>query len=286
MKILKSLDDLDGLYDAILCDAWGVIHNGIAAYEAATNVLSRTHERGVPVLILTNAPRTYDQLSKHFQDMGIDPSIYDDIISSGEVGRDILLMSDIRKCYHLGPKIDEELLNMLDFRIIANPAEAEIIFNSGLRDNTVERSSDYQNLMETLYHSNLSMICVNPDKTVHVGLQQRECAGKLAEIFENLGGKVTWVGKPYPHIYERSEAALGQIRNRSIDTGRILAIGDTLHTDIKGAAKRGYKTLFVTNGIHKNEICLGSNLEKNIQSLLNIFNIYDTYPDYIINYLC
>ena len=108
--------------------------------------------------------------------------------------------------------------------------------------------------MQDLAARHLPMICVNPDKHVHIGLEIRDCAGAIAEIYEQFGGKVSWIGKPFPEIYQQAEACLSDIVKRTIAPSRILAIGDAAHTDILGASRMGYKTLFVAGGIHRQDL--------------------------------
>ncbi len=254
MSPIERLTDLEGQYDAILCDAWGVIHNGVAANVPAVAALSAAMKAGTPVVILTNAPRTQGQLIEYFSLMGVDAGSYCSIISSGEVGRDALSTRGVRKCLHLGPKIDEELFRGVDVELVSQPAEANIIFATGLRDNTREKAAAYASLLNELVALKLPMICVNPDKHVHIGNELRDCAGALAEIYEGLGGEVAWIGKPHPEIYQRAEERLSELLKHEAVPARILAIGDAVHTDILGAARRGYQTLFVSGGIHKGDL--------------------------------
>lgn len=285
MSLVECLGDLAGEYDAVFCDAWGVIHNGLRGNPPALAALRHVRGSGVPVIILTNAPRTQAQLEAHFASMGVESNIYDAIISSGEVGRDSLVNMGVSQCYHIGPKIDEELLRGSQVGIVADPQNAQVIFNTGLRDNTREQAESYLELMRELVRLNLPMICVNPDKHVHIGTERRDCAGALAQIYEELGGNVTWLGKPFKEIYLRAEEKLSEISGLRLDPKRILAIGDAVHTDILGASRMGYRTLFVQSGIHKEELVGAGINDRSAIDLLAFCEPRGARPDYFINFL-
>jgi HAD superfamily hydrolase (TIGR01459 family) len=286
LKLIENLNDLRGAFDVIFCDAWGVIHNGKSANFAAVNALIENKIAGVPVIILTNAPRTQTQLKAHFKTLGVDPTSYDAIISSGEVARDTISTEELKKCFHLGPKIDEALFEGINVQLVLNPNQAEFIFNSGLRDNTIEKAEEYTALLRDLSNLKLPMICVNPDRHVHIGRDRRDCAGALAEIYEQLGGDVNWIGKPFNLIYSKAELAITAILKFNVDPSRILAIGDALHTDILGAKNRGYQTLFVMNGIHKEEFDSLS-IKSEMEIAVTQFCVgRETKPDYFITELC
>jgi HAD superfamily hydrolase (TIGR01459 family) len=254
---IEALNDIVSDFDAILCDAWGVIHNGIVAKQPAVTALESAKARGVRIIILTNAPRTQQQLADHFGSMGVRPTAYDKIISSGEVGRCTVHSRDKKKCFHLGPKIDLALFEGTGVDLVETLTEAAFIFNSGLRDNTRESPEKYLELLSSARVLGLPMICVNPDRVVHIGNEPRACAGALAEIYEGLGGEVTWIGKPYRQIYEFCESELKALTNKSVEPAKILVIGDAVATDILGAKSMGYPALFVVEGIHKGELTAG-----------------------------
>ena len=285
MSVIEKLSDLRGAYDAVFCDAWGVIHNGIAANVSAVRVLKELRLAGKTVIILTNAPRTAGQLREYFHAMGVDADCYDGIISSGEVGRDVVVSRKITKLLHLGPKIDEELFRGCNIELVSSLHEAEAVFNSGLRDNTQEKADAYRYQLKEFFSQKIPMICVNPDRHVHIGQELRDCAGALAEIFQDMGGSVDWIGKPFKDIYVQAEAALGRITKRKIEPSHILAIGDAVHTDILGGKNMGYQTLFVMNGIHKEELNKSFIDKKNCKSIEDFCLVKGSRPDFCIEEL-
>lgn len=280
---VKSLDSLTGEFDAILCDAWGVIHDGVAAKPPANKILSQLRESNIPIIIITNAPRRSKTLRAAFKHMGVSDKSYDEIISSGDLGIETALARGEKNCFYLGPEIDYALLEGAGFNITPSLTEAQFILNTGLRDNKIERGEDYLPLLQQLLQKKLPMICVNPDIAVHIGEERRLCAGALARIYEDLGGQVTWIGKPLPLIYEACMNSLARLGRQNIDKSRILAIGDSLMTDILGAKNFGLKTLFISEGIHRYE--LAQYAYPNTDGVQMICDMKGVQPDYYMGSL-
>jgi len=266
-KAIKGLSQIQDLYDAFFIDLWGVIHNGVQLYSGAINVLEKLNELNKRFVLISNAPRPSKSVEKYLLNLKMDKIFLKNIFTSGEAARQSLVKSYYgEKFYHLGPKRDNDLIEGLE-KNKANLDKCDFILCTGLFDN--ENSLDYYKSLLRKYIK-LNMICTNPDLTVHRGNQIEYCAGSIAAIFEKLGGKVIYFGKPYPEIYNFC------IKKKE----NILAIGDNIRTDIRGANQMNFDSLFITKGIHKDEF---SNLS--LEDYDEILKKYNTKTNYYLENL-
>lgn len=240
--ILSGLSDVAGAYDALVCDVWGVLHNGVHAFAPAVETLRKYRARNGKVVLLTNAPRPPHCIVPQLETLGVTGDCYDAIVTSGGAARADLSLRLPLAILHLGPERDETLFEGLDVKK-AGPDEAELVLCTGLFDDDTETPDDYRELFAKLRARDLQMICANPDLVVQRGSKLVYCAGALAHAYEELGGKVAWYGKPHAPIYGAALEAAG-------NPSRPLVIGDGPATDIKGANKMGFDALFVMDGIH------------------------------------
>ena len=252
IPILGGLSEIACQYDALLCDVWGVVHNGREAYRDAAEALHRFRAERGPVILLTNAPRPIVDVEGMFRRVGVPLDCYDAILSSGalareDVARRIASAKRTLRVYHLGPDRDGGVLGGLDIARV-DVAEAEVVLCTGFYDDDTESAEDYVDLFREMRAHGLTMLCANPDIVVQRGDKLIWCAGALAEAYERLGGAVIYYGKPHPPIYEASLALAAKIAGR--DIRRPLAVGDGADTDIKGANRAGIDALFVAQGIH------------------------------------
>ncbi|MEW5420403.1 TIGR01459 family HAD-type hydrolase [Amorphus sp. 3PC139-8] len=245
-----GLAALAGDYDGLLVDVWGVIHNGVAAFEAASEALVRfRRETGGAVVLITNAPRPAPPVVDQLSELGVPREAFDAVVTSGDVTRDTLASLGAGKLYHLGPDRDLSLYESLNVTLVGAD-EAEAISCTGLFDDYTEGPDDYREQLTALANRRLPFVCANPDVVVQRGDHIIYCAGSLANLYEELGGTVHQAGKPYPPIYQAALARLGAHLGRELDRERVLAIGDGLHTDIRGAVGQGLSCVFITGGIH------------------------------------
>jgi HAD superfamily hydrolase (TIGR01459 family) len=252
-EIIERFAPLARDYDVLLCDVWGVIHNGVAAFASACQALARFRAERGTVILITNAPRPGASVERMLERLGVPPAAYDAITSSGDVTRGIVEARLGERVFHLGPPRDLSIFAGLDVSFA--PAEtADYVVCSGLFDDTSEAPERYRALLAAMRARGLFMVCANPDIVVERGDQLVYCAGALADAYKELGGEVLYCGKPYAPIYT---AALGKAAAcRGGDTpplDRVLAIGDSVRTDLKGAASFGVDCLFVISGIHAEE---------------------------------
>lgn len=252
-------------YDGFVLDLWGVVHDGHTPYPDAIDCLSRLHSarqgrgdgRRKSIVMLSNAPRRSAGVIEAMRAMGIPRALYDDVVTSGELTWQALHRRDDpwyaalgRRVLHIGPSRDHGLFDGLDLDRVAEPGEADFIVNTGpWRDE--ERLEDYAALLQACAALKLPMICANPDLEVIRGGVRIICAGTLAAYYETLGAPVRYHGKPYPEAYDACLGAMGMS-----DRARIVAVGDSLITDIRGAVTAGIDTLLVTSGIHAEELGL------------------------------
>ncbi len=257
--LLKGLNEAQDRYDAVLCDIWGVLHNGERGFPAAADALRNMRLLGKPVTLVTNAPRPKAEVAAQLASLGISAECYDAIATSGDVcAQAIVERAPLRPC-HIGPERDLPLFAaasvMAGAKIAPVPLEqADFAVCTGLNEDTVETPADYEAVLAALRARNLPMICANPDLVVYRGAQLVYCAGALAERYEELGGEVEQAGKPYAAIYRLALGQLERARNRPLDISRVLAIGDAMHTDIAGATAVGLDSVLITQGIHRQEL--------------------------------
>ena len=245
-------------YDAVLSDVWGVVHNGVAATPPACEALSRFREQGGTVVLISNAPRPGAQVRKFLDHLKVPHSAYDAIVTSGDVTRAMVAKRPGEPFYLIGPERDHTIFTGLDAPF-STPERASYVICTGLFDDEVETPDDSAERLAALRARNLFMICANPDIVVERGNKLVYCAGALADAYAALGGKVYYAGKPHRPLYDmalgeiaraRSERALGG----DVPRARVLAIGDSVRTDLKGAHDLGVDCLFVTAGIHAEEL--------------------------------
>ena len=253
-RLISGLSEIAPGHDALICDVWGVVHDGKRHHPAAAEALSRFKEKHGPVVLLTNAPRVPAEVAAQCASYGLPPDCYDAIVSSGGAAREELVRRSASRSlplYYIGPDRDLPMIAGLDIRR-TGIAEAEVVLAIGLRDDMNETPADYDGELKALAVRGLTMLCANPDLVVHRGTRLLYCAGSLAQAYEALGGKVIYYGKPHLPVYESALAALAAILGHA--PARPLAVGDGLLTDIKGANAAGLEALFIADGVHGEEI--------------------------------
>ena len=248
-RLITGLSELAPAYDALICDVWGVIHDGHRAHPAAVEALIHFRKKHGPVVLLTNAPRRADSVAALCAGYGVPPDCYDAIVSSGEAARDALARESgagTLPLYYIGPDKDLPVMEGLDLDL-TGIVEARLAMCTGLLDDLTETPEDYAGRLATMRARNLTMICANPDLVVHRGPKLCYCAGALAKEYEKLGGTVVYYGKPHRPIYDAALAAAGNVK-------KPLAIGDGMFTDILGANRAGLDVLFIADGVHGEEV--------------------------------
>jgi HAD superfamily hydrolase (TIGR01459 family) len=251
-KPITELAQVSDLYDAVLCDVWGVIHNGRTAYSAACDALAKFRASGKPVILISNAPRPSSIIPGQLERLNVRADAWDSIVTSGDATRAEIERRGPRG-YKIGPSKDEGLYDGLpvDFR----PAEtADYVICTGLRDDLSEPPESYRAELAELAARNLPFVCANPDRVVQFGGHLIPCAGALADIYEELGGTVVMAGKPYAPIYDLTIAEAERVAGRSLDRTKLLCIGDGIQTDVAGAHMQKLDCLFIAGGIHAAEL--------------------------------
>jgi HAD superfamily hydrolase (TIGR01459 family) len=266
---------LAGGYDVVLSDVWGVVHNGIAATAEACDALTRFRAGGGTVVLIANVRQILDRLA-------VPHSAYDAIVSSGDVARALIVARAGERVFHVGPERDLPMFEGLDAPI-TELEHADYAVCSGLFDDTVETPQDYEPLVERMRARALPMICANPDVVVERGDKLVYCAGAIADLYAAAGGDVVYAGKPYRPIYEQALSVAEAARGAPVAHHRLLAIGDSVRTDLKGAAALGIDSLFVTAGIHAEE--LGERHAPDTLALSNIFAAAGVVPKAVMSRL-
>ncbi|MGI9408198.1 MAG: TIGR01459 family HAD-type hydrolase [Hyphomicrobiaceae bacterium] len=241
--------ELASNYDAVLCDIWGVVHNGRDAFPEAHKALSAFRKSGGTVVLVSNAPRPWTEIAPQLENYGVPDHAWDAIVTSGDVTRHLIEADIARPMFHLGPPRDKPVFAGLDVNLVGED-DAQVVVNTGLFDDHTETPDDYRERFADLVARNVRMICANPDLLVERGDEIVHCAGGLAALYTEMGGDVAYAGKPYLPIYEMAGDLISEIRGAPISADRTLAIGDGLKTDIAGAAAAGMDALFVPSGIH------------------------------------
>jgi HAD superfamily hydrolase (TIGR01459 family) len=246
---VAGLSELTGRYDLLLCDVWGVIHNGRWSFPEACEALTRWQETVGPVVLISNAPRPSAPIHAQLDSLKVPRSAWSTLVTSGDVTRDLLKQRAPGPAWAIGPDRDSPLYDGLGLHF-AEPGDAKFITVTGPYDDTVETPEDYRERFEATAKRGLPMICANPDIVVKRVNTLIYCAGALAQLYEALGGPVEMAGKPYPAIYDLALAEGERLLGRPVDRARVLCVGDGIVTDVKGANAQGLDLLFVAAGIH------------------------------------
>jgi HAD superfamily hydrolase (TIGR01459 family) len=249
IPILSGIAELATDCNAWIVDIWGVMHNGARAFEAAGEACRRFRAQGGIVVLLSNAPRPFSAVIGHMASLGVDPAAYDGGVTSGDATRAMIETRTGQALLHIGPERDKGLFAGLDVRLVSADAAGGIVC-SGLWDDTKETPADYADLFRSLAARRLPMICANPDLVVERGDQLVYCAGALAAAYTQAGGEVRYAGKPYLPIYERTFAVIDALEGAPVPKHRVLAIGDGVDTDLKGAHAAGLRSVFIASGVH------------------------------------
>jgi HAD superfamily hydrolase (TIGR01459 family) len=249
IPILSSIEGLAAGREVWLTDVWGVIHNGVEPFATACEACTRFRLAGGTVLLLSNAPRPAASVAAQLDRIGVPRFAWDAILTSGDAARTLVGKYAGRPVFALGPERDLSLYDDLGVTL-SDAVTAEAVSCTGLFDDEIETPADYVELLADFAARKLPMICANPDLTVERGDKIVYCAGALAAEYEVLGGSVAYAGKPYLPIYDMAFDLVEALKGKAVARDRILAIGDGIRTDIKGAAAAGIDSVFVASGVH------------------------------------
>jgi HAD superfamily hydrolase (TIGR01459 family) len=252
LRFVERLRDLVDGVEVVLSDIWGVVHNGLEAFPEACEALHTFRQRGGTVILITNAPRPADSVQRQLRKLGIADETYDAIVSSGDLTRHFVADHPGKKMFWVGPERDNSIYRGLD-PVIAPLEQADYIVCTGPFDDETETPEDYRAMMLQALERKLPFVCANPDIVVERGDRLIYCAGAIAELYRELGGEVIFYGKPHRPIYERAMQLAAERRGHPAPLDRVLAIGDSVRTDLTGALGFGIDCLFVTRGIHSEE---------------------------------
>ena len=259
--ILTHAGPLLARYDAVFCDVWGVVHDGMSAYTPACEALARFRDQGGTVILVSNAPVPKEQVARMLAARAVPAQAWDEIVSSGDIALAHIAVKGYGALHCIGPRDrDGALFAQLSARQ-TTLTDADAILCSGLTDDRVETAATYRPLLEEATARRVPFVCANPDLVVEVGGKHYLCAGAIADLYASLGGSVFWAGKPHRSAYQAAFTAAEGLRGAPVAPGRVLAIGDAIRTDLKAACGAGVDALFVAGGIHRHETMSGAAID-------------------------
>ena len=272
INYIENLSNFIENSKVVLCDLWGVIHNGKEVFSDSRVFLEHMYERKIKIIFISNAPRPNSVVeSGLIEKLNLSKDLFHSIVSSGDITINMInKFNHGYKYFHLGPPKDYDLLEEIQIEKVETLENADFILCTGFDNDEQQTPKDYKNILSEMLHLNLPMVCANPDLIVIRGEKKIFCAGSIAEFYAELGGKVRYYGKPYHEIYTHvleNSLSEGLIENKS----QMIAIGDSVRTDIKGASNFGINSIFVETGIHKDEII----------NSVDIKNFFYSYLDHV-----
>ncbi len=258
-RLISGLAELSADYDVLLCDVWGVIHNGLSPHQAAVDALLRFRTKGGRVILVSNAPVPAGAVRYRLDRLPIPRKAYDAIVTSGDVIASLIAERGDAPLFNIGPSYDRSLyreVRKINGRLPRRVKleDARYVVCTGLFDPDTEIPADYDQMLTIMLERRLDFLCANPDLVVHVGAKLMYCAGAIAERYEKARGKVIQGGKPYPPIYQRALKMAETFAGHALSRARVLVIGDAMQTDVKGAIGQSFDSLFIIAGIHRDEI--------------------------------
>jgi HAD superfamily hydrolase (TIGR01459 family) len=259
--IIEHAGELLGGYDVILCDVWGVLHDGRKAYDAAGVALAEFRKRGGTVVLVSNAPVPGGGVERVLRATGVRRDCWDSIVSSGDIALAHIAEKNFTALHRVGPAERDSLLFQALPGQQVGLSQADAIVCSGLVDDIRETVADYRPLIDAGLRHKLPFVCANPDLVVDVGGVRHLCAGSIAEVYEREGGAVFWAGKPHPSAYGSAVKRAAELRGAATPLSRVIGIGDAVRTDLAAAAGLGVDAIFVTSGIHNEETMIDGRID-------------------------
>lgn len=252
--VIAGLSEIADRYDAVLCDVWGVVHNGRESFPDACDALLRFQQERGPVVLLSNAPRPSRFVLSQLAELSVPDGAWSGFVTSGDATFAELVKRAPGPAWAVGPARDGGLYEGSGVDLTEMPEHAAFIACTGLFDDEIETPDDYRARFELCAARGLEMVCANPDRVVKRGDKLIWCAGALADLYQSLGGEVLMAGKPFAPIYELSYGEIDRLAGRPVERARILAVGDGIQTDVAGANNQNLDLLFVAGGIHAAEL--------------------------------
>jgi len=254
ISIIERAGPLLERYRVLLCDVWGVVHDGLTAYPGANDALSRFRRAGGLVVLVSNAPRPGHSVARLLDEKAVVREAWDDIVSSGDIALRHIAETGYSRLYRIGPERRDSAF----FEGLPGPhvpiGEAEAIVCTGLNRDRQEQPEVYLPVLEQALERRLPFICANPDLAVHVGHDLLPCAGAIAALYEARGGPVFWAGKPHPIAYRTALERAVELLGGPVDPSEILAIGDAVRTDLASAEGAGVDALLIAGGLHRDDV--------------------------------
>lgn len=249
VRRIEGLHELAETIELVICDLWGVIHNGVSGIPTAIRSIEAARDAGIATVFLSNAPRPRYHVRDQLIGMGVPHSLTDFIVTSGGLARDAVRERYAGAAlYHLGPESDRNTIEGLPVDEVSHPDMADVILATDLDYRNIDRHRDR---LANACARGVPLLCANPDRVVHVGDRLYACAGAVADLYESMGGPVEWFGKPTPEALWSCVAERGL--SPALTGNKVVMIGDSLQTDIAGAQAAGFSSLFVAGGIHREE---------------------------------
>lgn len=246
----RGLSDIAADYDVLLCDVWGVVHNGREVFTAACEALTRFGEQGGQVVLISNSPRPAPGMIEQMDQLGVPRAAWKAVVTSGDATRAEIERRAPGPVLALGPDRDLPFYEGTGVVLAEDAADAAFISSTGLYDDETEGPEDYRAMLKPLAERGLDFVCANPDRVVQRGDKLIWCAGALADVYEELGGRVIMAGKPHAPIYDLAIKEAEALLGRNVDRSRVLCIGDGVITDVMGANAQRLDCLFIAAGIH------------------------------------
>jgi HAD superfamily hydrolase (TIGR01459 family) len=260
--IIESCAALLARYDVLFCDVWGVVHDGRRAFPEANEALSAFRAQGGTVILVSNAPTPSENVARVLDEKGVVRDAWDRIVSSGDLALSHIRARGWQRLHIIGPERRDRAF----FAAVGAPsvpvADADAIACTGLVDDRNETAEHYRPLLAAAVARGLHLVCANPDLVVHVGDDLLPCAGAIGALYEELGGEVFWAGKPFPVAYETAMESAAAIRGGALAPDHVLVIGDSMRTDLAGAARAGVDALFIASGIHRDEVMVEGRIDQ------------------------
>lgn len=288
-KICQGISDISDSYMGFIIDQWGVLHNGEKAYDGVIECLKELKARKKYIIILSNSGKRAEENKERLKKIGIGPSLYDYILTSGEMTwqglkdqNEGFFKSLGKKCYLMSRGGDRSIVRDLDIEVVDNIKDAEFLLISGA-DSPDKTLEDYEPILKEAVRKQLIALCANPDSRGVMGIHYIMGPGTLARRYKDFGGVVHYIGKPHQPIFQK---CIKILQEREIYPGQTIMIGDTMAHDVLGGSLVNIDTCLVRSGLHApafQKIKTIADVEKAITILANQYN--NIRPDYFVNSL-